>query len=97
MAKIILTPHSISTVTLRLVLISAVAAILYIPLQRVDSLRGILGALGFMCSLLSSGIAAWFSIRMRDRRCILVALASLLPLAFWAWVLYERVYGQYAA
>jgi len=97
MAKIILTPHSISKVTLCLVLVSVVAAILYIPLQRVEGLRGILGAIGLMCSLLSSGIAAWFSIRMRDRRCMLVALVSLLPLAFWAWLLYERVYGQYAA
>jgi hypothetical protein len=97
MAKFILTPHSISTVTLRLVLIGAVAGILFILLQRVDALQSVLAGVGFTSSLLGSGIAAWFSIRMRDRRCALVAVGSLLPLGFWAWVIYERLYVQYAA
>jgi hypothetical protein len=96
MAKMILTPHSISMVTFRLVLIGTAATILFIVLQRVDALRGILAALGFTCSLLGSGIAGWFSVRMRDRRCALVAASSLLPLAFWLWMIYEGMYGWYA-
>lgn len=97
MTKIILTPQSISTVTFRLVLIGTAATILFIPFQSVEVLRGILAAVGFMCTVLGCGIATWFSFRMRERRCAFVAAGALLPLAFWGWMIYDGKLGQYAA
>jgi hypothetical protein len=91
--KIILTPHFIFTVTLRLVFIGTTACILFVVLQKITVLRSIIGGVGFLCSVLGGAIAAWFSIRMKDLRCALVAAGSLLSLAFWMWVVYEKTYG----
>jgi hypothetical protein len=45
-----------------------------------------------MSALIGSGVAGWFSIRARNRRLLIAALLSILPLAFWCWVIYQVVH-----
>jgi hypothetical protein len=51
------------------------------------------GGLGCMAALFGSVIAFWSAIRVRDRRLLWLALLSVLPLAFWSWLLYNIVHG----
>lgn len=92
-----LPPHAVATLSLRLILIGTVSGFLLLLLQviGVTGLRPFFAGIGATCSLFGAGFAGWFSIRRRDRGSAILAAGSLLPLAFWAWVIYERVYGQY--
>ena len=61
------------------------------------SLHGPAGGLGIMSSLIGSSVAGWFAFRARDRRLIAAALVSVLPLAFWVWVVYDAVHVNAAS
>jgi hypothetical protein len=97
--NIILHPRAVARSTFWMVLIGAASALLLLLLQRlgVEGARPLLAGLGAPSALFGGGIAAGCAISTRDRRCALIAAASLFPLAFWAWVIYERVYRQYAS
>ena len=81
--------------SLRLVLVAVVLTMLYVPCQRVVFIGGALGIAGLFSSLWGAGIAAWYGVRMKSWRCGLVALASVFPLAFWAWFFYEKGYAPW--
>ena len=93
-----LPPRAVATLSLRLILIGTVSGFLLLLLQMLGAtgLRPFFAGIGATCSLFSAGFAGWFSIRRRDLGSVILAAGSLLPLAFWVWVIYERVYGQYA-
>ena len=95
MARITLTPHSVSTASLCLVLVGVLAAMLYVPCQRIALISGIVGMAGVFSSVWGAGIATWYGVRMKAWRCGLVALASIFPLAFWCWVFYEKGYAAF--
>jgi len=73
------------------ILLSALAALAFLIGGHSPSVRGASGGIGFMAALVGSGVGAWFSFRARDPRLVVAALLSLLPLAFWCWVIYEVV------
>lgn len=68
---------------------SCVAAILFLVFH---SWRGPTGGSGIMLSLFGSSVAIWFAIRAGDRRLMITAFVSALPLAFWVWVIYDVVH-----
>jgi len=74
------------------VVVSSVAAALFILFRQVGSVRGPAAGVGIMAAFTGSGIAGWFAFRARDRRLTVAAFASALPLAFWGWVLYDLVH-----
>lgn len=72
--------------------VSVFAALAFLIGGHVASVRGPAGGVGIMAALVGSGVALWFSIRSRNTRLTAAAVLSVLPLAFWCWVLYETVY-----
>jgi hypothetical protein len=78
------------------VVVSSLSALVFLAFGHFASVREPSGSLGFMSSLLGSGVAFWFSLRTRDRRFIATGLISLLPFAFWCWAIYQVVHGRYA-
>jgi hypothetical protein len=98
MANTFLSPPAIARSSLWLVLIGGVSAVLFVVSSHagVLALEPLLLGLGATCSLFGTGVASGASICSTDRRCVLIAVGSLFPLAFWAWVIYDRVYGRYA-
>jgi predicted aconitase with swiveling domain len=75
------------------IVVSAVAAVGFLIWGHIPSVRGSAGGVGIMAALFGTGVASWFSIRTRDRSLRIAAVLSLLPLAFWCWVVYEVVNG----
>jgi hypothetical protein len=61
--------------------------------QRISALRGLAGGVGFMATLIGSGVAAWFAARARDARLLRAALFSGGLLAFWAWVAWKILHS----
>jgi len=92
----IITPQSVFKIVLGHVLASMTAGLIYLLFRSVADVRGICGAIGFLSALSGSGVAFWFSLRMRDRACFCAAVLSIVPLVFWIWVIYERLYQRYA-
>lgn len=78
------------------VVVSSVAAVVFLLFREVASVRGPAGGLGIMSALVGSSVAGWFAFRSRDRRLTVAALVSALPIAFWSWVLYDLVYDNAA-
>ena len=74
-----------------LLIVSCVSAVAFILFRHTDW-RGPAAGLGIMSSLFTSAVAGWFAIRARDRRLVAAALVSVLPLAFWVWVVYDVVH-----
>jgi hypothetical protein len=98
MPNIILSPRAVARSSLWLVLIGGVSAVLFVASQYfgVRALEPLLAGIGAACSLFGVGMAAGASICGAGRRGVLIAAGSLFPLAFWAWVIYDKVYARYA-
>jgi len=69
------------------VVISIVAALLFILFPKASSIRGVSGGIGIMAAFLGNGIALWFSLRTKDNRLYVLAAASFIPLAYWLLVI----------
>ena len=79
------------------IVVSSVAVMAFIPFRHgTYIIRGPAGGVGIMSALIGGTVAGWFAIRTRDRKLTTAALLSLLPLAFWAWVIYDAVYANAA-
>lgn len=74
-----------------LLVVSCISAVAFILFRHTDW-RGPAAGFGIMSSLFASAVAGWFAFRARDPRLIAAALISVLPLAFWVWVVYHVVY-----
>ena len=95
--NLILYPRAVARAAFWLVLIGSATALLLLLVQRIGigGLRPLLAGVGAPCAFFGGGIAAMCGISTRNMRCALIAGASLLPLAFWAWVIYESVHGRF--
>ena len=92
MSSQIISTEKILRFTVTLLVVSSVSAVAFILFRHTGSLRGPAGGLGIISSLVGSAVAGWFAIRTRDRRLVAAALVSILPLAFWVWVIYDVVH-----
>jgi len=72
--------------------LSSLAALAWLFFGHVEDVRGAAGGIGGMTAITGSGVAIWFSIRSRDKRFVVAALLSVLPLAFWCWTIYQVVH-----
>jgi hypothetical protein len=99
MTNTTLDPRRVRNVSLWLVFAGVATAVLLALSQwcGVGTMRPLLAGLGAPCSFFGGAIAAAASFCGRDRRCAVIAASSLLPLAFWSWIIYESVYGRYAS
>ena len=64
--------------------LSAVAALTFLVGNHTPSVRGASGGVGIMAALIRLSVACWFSLRARDARLRVAALASLPPSGFGA-------------
>jgi hypothetical protein len=74
------------------IVVSALAALAFLLGRQYAVVRGTSGGLGIPAALIGGGVAAWFSIRARNRSLLIAALLSILPLACWGWMIYEHVH-----
>jgi uncharacterized membrane protein len=88
----IITPQSVFKIVLGHVLVSMTAGVIYLLFRSAADVRGICGAIGFLSALSGSGVAFWFSLRMRAWFCFGAAVVSVVPLVFWIWLIYERLH-----
>jgi len=93
MALSTIKPDGLLRFTLCCLAINALATPAFILGSHVSSIRGPSFSVGIMAALIGVGVAGWFSIRARDWRLVVTALLSLLPLAFWSWVVYGIMHG----
>jgi hypothetical protein len=89
--SIIVTPRSVFWIVVGQSLVSALAAAMFMLFESAPEARRLSGAIGFLTALWGTGIAFWFSLRMRAPACFVASVLSLLPLAFWLWVICARV------
>jgi|SRR5579859_5143881 len=76
--------------------ISVACLILFALIGRLGSIRAYIAAAGSLAALIASGEGVWMSIRLRNVRCSLLTVCALVALAFWAWLVFLRIYGHYA-
>jgi len=80
-------PEKILRFAVGCVVVSSVAAALFVLFRHAGSVRGPAAGLGIMAAFIGSGVAGWFAFRARDCRLTAAAFASALSLAFWIWAL----------
>jgi hypothetical protein len=76
------------------VVVGFLSAVVYLLFRQNSDVRGATGGVGFMASLVGSGVAFWFALRGRERKLIVIALLSVLPLGFWCWIIYSVLHGS---
>jgi hypothetical protein len=86
-------PEGVLRLAVGCIVVSVLAALAFLVGGHVASVRGPAGGVGIMAALFGSGVALWFAVRARNRRLVVAAVISVLPLAFWCWVIYEIVHG----
>jgi hypothetical protein len=86
-------PEGVLRFAIGCIVVSVLAALAFLVGGHVASVRGPAGGVGIMAALLGSGVALWFSLRVRNRGLVVATAFSVLPLAFWCWVIYEIVHG----
>ena len=91
MSAQIISTEKIFRFAVTLLVVSFVSAVAFILFRHTDW-RGPAAGFGIMSSLCASAVAGWFAFRARDRRLVAAALVSVLPLAFWVWVIYDVVH-----
>jgi hypothetical protein len=87
-----ISPDAILRFAVGCIVVSALAAMAFLVGRKFSFVRGPSFGVGFVYGLFGSGVAAWYSIRTRNLRFCVAALFSVLPLAFWGWVIYEVVH-----
>ena len=91
MSRPSITTEKILRFAVTLLTVSCVSVVAFLLFRHTDW-RGPAAAFGIMSSLFASAVAGWFAFRARDRRLVAAALISVLPLAFWVWVVYDVVH-----
>ncbi len=82
-------PYVVLLFAVGCIVVSVIAALAFLLGRQYSEVRGVAGAMGLTAALMGSGVAVWFSIRARNRRLLIAALLSILPLAIWGWQIYE--------
>ena len=88
----VISPDGVLRFAVGCIVVSTLAALAFLFGRQYACVRGASVGMGPMSALIGSGVAGWFSIRARNRRLLIAALLSILPLAFWCWVIYQVVH-----
>jgi hypothetical protein len=94
MASQTTSPGEITRLAAGCIVVSSLAALIFLFFGHVANVRAASGGVGIIAAFFGTGITLWFSWRARNRRIVLAALISLLPLVFWCWVIYQIVHGR---
>jgi len=87
-------PVDVFRFTAGCITVSFLSAVVYLFFGQISDVRGAVGSIGGMTSLVGSGVAFWFALRSRERKLTAIALLSVLPFGFWCWVIYRVLYGN---
>ena len=93
MTRQTLTPGGLTSLLLACLLAGTLTAISFWLGRNLPSVRGPSAGVGIMATLIGSGVVFWFSTRGGGRGLLVLALYSLLPLAFWSWAVYNLVHA----
>ena len=81
-------------VSIGFVVISSLSAAILLVLLAMSSTNVVLAAIGLVSGVVGSGVSIWFTSRIRRVAFVVVAVWSLLPLAFWLWIYFEIFNGR---